>query len=93
MTTQQAFETILKQPATGNMSYAQVYVKAAMELGGSTEGEMVESEFGIEVKHKPTGKMMVDNELKVQILYILSNLGGWKGEEAREIKKFLKSIK
>ena len=90
---QQALETIIKQPSTGNMAYAQNYAMAAIQLGGSTEAEMVESEFGIEIKRKPTGKMMVGNELKVQILYILSNLGGWKGEEDREVKKFLKSIK
>jgi len=30
--------------------------------------------------------------LKVQIAYVLCNLGGWKGEEARETKKKLKKI-
>lgn len=30
--------------------------------------------------------------LKVQIVYVLCNLGGWKGEEARETKKKLKKI-
>ncbi len=27
---------------------------------------------------------------KTQILYVLSNLGGWRGEEARQSKKILK---
>jgi hypothetical protein len=29
--------------------------------------------------------------LKTQVLYILSNLGSWKGERAREVKAVLKA--
>lgn len=28
--------------------------------------------------------------LKVQLLYILENSKGWRGEQAREVKKFIK---
>lgn len=31
--------------------------------------------------------------VKTQILYILSNLATWRGETAREVKKFLHSYK
>jgi hypothetical protein len=34
--------------------------------------------------------MMVGQEMKVQLLYVLSNLQGWKGERAREVKAVLK---
>lgn len=40
------------------------------------------------------GAMMYNNPAKgraVQLLYILSNLQGWRGEEAREAKAILKS--
>jgi hypothetical protein len=33
---------------------------------------------------------MAGEELRVQILYILSNLEYWRGQEAREVKKVLK---
>lgn len=31
--------------------------------------------------------------LRVQILYVLSNTGGWRGEKAREVKAVLKAFK
>lgn len=34
---------------------------------------------------------MTDRALEVQLLYILNNLQQWRGEEAREVKKVLKS--
>ncbi len=37
-----------------------------------------------------TGREMEGEELKVQILYILNNLGTWRGEEARATKAILK---
>jgi len=74
-----------------NNDYAKTYAIAGLELGGSYEGKAVDNCFKVEIKHKATGKVMVGNELKVQILYILSNLGAWRGERAREIKKVLKN--
>jgi hypothetical protein len=93
MTLQQAFQIIMAQPSNGLMAYAQNYTKAAMELGGSKEAEVIESGVGIAVVHKPTGKMMIGEELETQILYILSNLSSWKGEQAKEVKAFLKQLK
>lgn len=36
------------------------------------------------------GLGMKGKMLKVQIAYVLCNLGGWRGEEAREVKRRLK---
>lgn len=58
--------------------------------------------FKIILRQEPKGLMayaqtyakaglgMQGTELKVQIAYVLCNLGGWRGEEAREVKKKLK---
>ena len=94
MTLKKALNIILEQDSSkGNMAYAQEYAKACLVLGGSTDAILVDNEMGIEIKHKPTGEQMVGEELRVQILYVLSNLESWRGEQAREVKKFLKSIK
>lgn len=37
-----------------------------------------------------TAMWQTGDELRAQILYILSNLRGWRGEEARATKKALK---
>ena len=34
---------------------------------------------------------MVDEEMRVQLLYVLSNLEQWRGEEARQTKAILKA--
>ena len=54
---------------------------------------MVEKDYfpGIAVLHEKTGKLMVGEELRVQILYVLSNLAGWRGDRAREVKAVLKA--
>lgn len=36
---------------------------------------------------------MEGEELRVQLLYVLNNLTGWRGETARETKKTLKTLK
>lgn len=36
---------------------------------------------------------MKGETLRVQILYILNNLGSWRGPRAKEVKQFLKSFK
>lgn len=36
------------------------------------------------------GLPMVGEDLKTQILYVLSNTGGWRGPEAKEVKAVLK---
>ena len=40
-------------------------------------------------KHLPTSS---ETELPDQILYTLNNLGGWRGEQARLVKSYLKSL-
>ena len=41
-------------------------------------------------EYAKAGIGMQGKMLKVQILYVLCNLNGWRGEEAREVKKALK---
>ena len=88
MSIKEALETIIKNCPD---QYAKAYAKAGLELGGSTEAEIIESGGGVEIKHKKTGKIMIGKELRIQLLYILNNMRIWRGEEAREVKKFLKS--
>ena len=72
--------------------YAQEYAKAALELGECNHHFVATSDNspGVIISHVPTGKMMVGEEMKVQILYVLSNLQYWRGERAKEVKKILK---
>lgn len=61
-----------------------------------------DSLFKTILRQKPKGLMayaqtyaqagigMEGKMLKVQIAYVLCNLGGWRGEEAREVKRRLK---
>lgn len=74
--------------------YAKSYARAALELGGSDEAGLSQHKvngFGVlTITHKPIGKMMVGEELKVQLLYVISNLSYWRGERAREVKAVLK---
>ena len=72
-----------------NNEYAKTYAIAALNLGGSEEADVVSEGYTVEIKHKPTGKTMIGKEMKVQLLYVLSNLGSWRGERAREIKLVL----
>jgi len=97
MTLRQALEAVIKE---SNNEYAKTYADAALRMGNATEGEIVSGQTYskvlnkvipvIGIKHKPTGKMMVGEEMRVQLLYVLSNLNHWRGERAREVKKVLK---
>jgi len=87
MSIKEALEIVINE--SGN-EYAKSYAIAGLELGGSCEGEIVSNNNMIEIKHKKTGKIMIGKELKVQLLYVLSNLGYWRGDRAREVKKVLK---
>ena len=75
-----------------NNDYAKTYAKACLELGGSENAEVVENNGVMEIKHEITGEIMQGKELRVQLLYVLSNLGGWRGEIAREVKATLKAF-
>ena len=78
----------------GDIAYAQSYAEAALNRGGSSflPFEMNDLGLGIEIKRQVTDQHMVGKELGVQLLYVLSNLSDWKGEEARESKTLLRKV-
>jgi len=71
--------------------YAKTYANAALSLGGSTDAIVVSKGNLIQIKHKVTGNIMDGEELKVQILYVLSNTSYWRGPRAKEVKAVLKA--
>ena len=75
-----------------NNEYARVYARAASELGGSMNAVVVTSDKApvVGIAHERTGKIMVGEELRVQLLYVLSNLQYWRGSRAKEVKAVLK---
>lgn len=89
MAVQEALKAVVRE---SNQPYAITYAQAGLELGGSQNECLVEKDNfpGIAVLHEKTGKVMVGQELKVQLLYVLSNLSGWCGPRAREVKVVLK---
>ena len=89
MKLKEALEKVLYE---SNNDYAKTYAKACLELGGSENAEVVENNGVMEIKHEITNEIMQGKELRVQLLYVLSNLGGWRGEIAREVKKVLKAF-
>ena len=93
MTTEleQALNIILSQPASdGLIEYAKTYAKACFNLGNAEEADIKETEAILSINEKPTENAMIDQELKTQLLYVLSNLGGWRGETARSTKAIIK---
>jgi len=89
MKLKEALEKVLYE---SNNDYAKTYAKACLELGGSENAEVVENNGVMEIKHEITNEIMQGKELRVQLLYVLSNLGGWRGEIAREVKATLKAF-
>jgi len=87
MTIREALTAVINE---SNNPYAIAYAKAGLELGGSINAEVIQTGSIIEIRHEKTGKIMVGDELKCQILYVLSNLQGWRGDRAREVKTILK---
>lgn len=71
--------------------YAKTYAKAALELGGSENAVIVSKGSTIAIAHEKTGKIMVGEELRVQLLYVLSNLSYWRGSRAKEVRAVLKA--
>lgn len=86
MTIKDALKAVVLE---SNNEYAKEYAEGALELGDSQDAEIAQDGCAIHINHKVTGKMMVGRELKVQILYVLSNLQSWRGERAREVKAIL----
>ena len=71
--------------------YAKTYARAALKLGDSRNTVIVSNDNGfVGIAHEKTNKQMIGEELRVQLLYVLSNLSSWRGEKAREIKSLLK---
>jgi len=88
MTIKEALEAVVNECPD---QYAKTYANAALTLGGSTDAVVITKGNVLEVRHKITGEIMQDEELKVQILYVLSNTGYWRGSRAKEIKTILKA--
>lgn len=93
MTVKEALQSVIGEATGGFADYAKTYAQAGLDLGGATDAVVVTSDAVpmVGVCMKKTGNMMVGEELRVQILYVLSNLAGWKGERAREVKAVLKA--
>jgi len=90
MTVYKALEAVVDE-ATGEFAdYAKTYAKAALVLGDAQDGAVVTTGNTVAVCPKITHKKMIGEELRVQILYVLSNLSGWRGPRAREVKAVLK---
>lgn len=87
MELKEALEAVVNE---SNNPYAKTYAQAALELGDATEGDVTTIGNTISVDIKPTDKMMVGEEMRVQLLYVLSNLSYWRGERSKEIKDILK---
>jgi len=85
-------EALHKVINESNDEYAKTYAKACLELGGSENAEVVYNNGVMEVKHEITGNVMEGKELRLQLLYVLSNLEGWKGETAKEVRKVLRKL-
>ncbi len=90
MELKEALEAVVNEAEGGFADYAKTYAQAALELGGSENALVVSTGHCVGIAHEKTGEMMVGEEMKVQLLYVLSNLQYWKGERAKEVKKVLK---
>lgn len=92
MELKEALEAVINEAEGGFADYARTYAQAALELGESKNAVIVSGENSgfVGIAHEKTGKMMVGEEMKVQLLYVLSNLQSWRGERAREVKAVLK---
>lgn len=89
MDIREALEAVVNE---SNNPYAKTYAEAGLTLGDCNHHLIVTTEdpASVSIYHKPTGRMMIGEEMRVQVLYVLSNLAGWRGERARQVKAFLK---
>lgn len=91
MTVKEALEAVVKE---SNQPYAITYAKTALENGDSQATLLVQNDKlpgVLLVEHERTDKMMVGEEMRVQLLYVLGNLSCWRGPRAREVKEVLKN--
>lgn len=91
MTVYEALEAVVNEAEGKFAAYAKTYAKAGLVLGDAQDGVVVTRGNVISVCPKTTNKKMIGEELRVQILYVLSNLGCWRGERARAVKAVLKA--
>jgi len=90
MDIQEALRAVVKE---SNNYTAQAYAKAALEQGGAKDACIIRTDRlpgAMIIVHEKTGKQMVGDEMRVQILRILCNLGYWRGPRAKEVKAVLK---
>jgi hypothetical protein len=90
MTVEEALKAVV---AESNNDTAKAYARAALENGGAKDVCFVQTDRlpgAVFVAHENTGKPMTGNEMRVQILYLLNNLGHWRGQRARDVKAVLK---
>jgi len=92
MTIEEALQAVVNEATGGDAAYAKTYANAGLTIGGSKNTVVLQVGNAIGIAHEKTGKTMVGEELRVQILYVLSNLGNWRGERAREVKSVLKKV-
>ncbi len=91
MTVYDALKAVVNEASGGFADYAKTYAKTGLVLGDAQDGVVVRTGNTIAVCPKITNKKMIGEELRVQILYVLSNLSGWRGPRAREVKAVLKA--
>ena len=89
MTVYEALEAVVKE---SNSPYAKNYAQAALTKGGASDCLIVQDDKSgtMLTSHRPTGRPMAGEELRVQILYMLVHLRYWRGERAKGVRKVLK---
>jgi len=87
MELKEALEIVVAESGDG---YAKSYANAALTMGGAPKRRTNADGQVVKVTTEKTGEMMTGDVLKTQLLYVLNNLSGWKGERADEVKAVLK---
>ena len=86
----QALKIVTKVPKN---EIARNYARAALGLSCTPNAQFLQLDKlpGVVLIGHPddVGQMMSGNELRCQILYVLNNLKGWRGKEAKRIKDVL----
>ena len=92
----EALEAVLNE-ATGRFAReAKIYAQAALDRPEMVGFQSVEDDLtetgSVHVLRRPTGLPMQGDELRTQLWYVLSNLQGWRGDRARQVKAVLKAF-
>lgn len=94
MSLREALEAVVAEATGQHTSAARVYAAAALH-GAECHGvQVVENdetgEATVQMLERPTGVPMQGSELKIQLVYVSSNLMNWRGERAKAVKAALK---